>query len=359
MLDEAYDKSKEVIRVCSTKKGLFASGGIKGYRGVWARDSMISLIGASLAGDEFKEIFKKSLVTLEENQSNHGQIPNAVIGRKADYKSIDSSLWFIIGEYIYRKRYKDNSLFNSHKKAIEKALTWLEYQDMGEDSMLEQLPTSDWQDAFPHRYGHTINTQALYYEVLNLAGKRRKARKLRKRVNKNEDDKLWGNEYYYSYRWKNHNKYKEIGDWFDSLGNLLAIIFGVADRKQASKILNYIEKKKINKPYPMKAIYPPINRESKHWQDYYIDCAAGNPNSYLNGGIWTFIGGFYVLALVKMGKFREAEQELKKLAECNLRGNFPEWIHPITKRNYGELQAWSAGMYIAAYKSLKMGKVLI
>jgi hypothetical protein len=50
---------------------------------------------------------------------------------------------------------------------------------------------------------------------------------------------------------------------------------------------------------------------------------------------------------------------LEKLAEGNLKGNFPEWINPITKKMYGKYQAWSAGTYIWAYECLKKKRVLI
>jgi len=230
---------------------------------------------------------------------------------------------------------------------------------MEEDNLLEQLPTTDWQDAFPHRYGHTINTQALYHKVLDLAKKPEKKKKLRFNIEKNEDKKLWNGNFYYSYRWKSHNKYKEIGEWFDTLGNLLAIVFGLADKEKSKKILFYIEKKGIDKPYPVRAIFPPIRKSSKYWQDYYLDCKAGTPYNYLNGGIWPYIGSFYVLSLIKMKQFREAENQLKKLAEANLKGNFPEWINPLNKKMYGEMQAWNAGTYILAYESLKKKKVLI
>jgi glycogen debranching enzyme len=364
VLDKAYKKAIKTLKSCSTSYGLYASGGKKGYKGVWARDSMISLIGASTIKSDFiQEQFKKSLIMLGKHQSKHGQIPNAVYKfeetkPKVDYLSIDSSLWFIIGHYIYKKRY-GNNLFKQYRKNIEKATTWLSYQDISEDITLEQLPTTDWQDAFPHKYGDTINTQALYYFVLNLIGKKKQAKKLKQQVNETGDLKLWNDNFYYAYRWKNHNKYKEIGDWFDSLGNLLAIIFGLADKNESEQILRYIKDKKINLPYPVKSIYPVIKKESKYWQDYYLDCEAGKPNHYLNGGIWTYIGGFYVLALIKLKKFREAEKELEKLAEANLRGNFPEWIDPINKKTYGKLQAWSAGTYMLAYESLNKKKVLI
>lgn len=364
--EEAYEKAKQILKKCSTKQGLYASGGRKGYKGVWARDSMISLIGASSDKENnrfIKEQFKKSLIILGKHQSEHGQIPNAVYKLektkpKIDYLSIDSNLWFVIGHYIYKKRY-GHILFKQYKKNIEKATTWLFYQDMGEDAMLEQLPTTDWQDAFPHRYGRTINTQALYYKALNLIGENKKAGKLKRAVNEKNDNELWNGEYYYSYRWKNHGKYKEIGNWFDSLGNLLAIVFELADKNQAEKIISYIKNKNINLPYPVKSIFPPIRRGSKYWEDYYLDCEAGKPNHYLNGGIWPYIGGFYVLALIKLKRFKEAEEELEKLAEANLKGNFPEWIDPINKKTHGKLQAWNAGVYLLAYNSFKNKKVLI
>ncbi|MBU0894510.1 MAG: hypothetical protein KKF48_00950 [Nanoarchaeota archaeon] len=364
ILEEAYERAKETLRLCSTKYGLYASGGKNGYFGVWSRDSNISLIGASTEkNDLFKGQFKKSLETLKKHQSKLGQIPNAVLkfNRKnpqVDFKSIDSSLWFIIGHYIYKEKYKDAGLFRKHKSAIKKAILWVKNRDVGEDLTLEQLPTTDWQDAFPHKYGSVISTQALYYYVLRLIGENRNARKLRKIVNKSKEDGLWNKNYYWAYRWKNHNKYKEIGDWFDSFGNLISIIFGLANKKRAKKIISYIKNKGIATPYPVKSIYPVIKKTSAYWRDYYLDAGA-TPNHYLNGGIWPYLGGLYILALIKLKMFKEAEKELIKLAESNLKNNlFPEWIDPKTKKTHGKFQAWSAGTYIWAYNSVKMKKVL-
>jgi hypothetical protein len=220
--------------------------------------------------------------------------------------------------------------------------------------------TSDWQDAFPHRYGYTINTQALYYKLLFCMKNLRK-QKIKKKQQMKIKMMVMGEKkgFYYSYRWKNHGKYKEVSDWFDSLGNLLAVLFGLSTKEKTKKILEFIEKNKINKPYPVKAIYPPITKKSKHWEEYFLDCDAGIPNKYLNGGIWGYIGGFYVLALIKEKKFKKAKQELLNLSKRNLSGNFPEWTDPLTKKHYGNLQAWEAGMYILAYESLKQKEVLV
>ncbi len=356
---EAYEQAIRVLEKCETSKGFRAA--YPGYNGIWARDSIITSLGASLIKNKFKETFKQSLITLANNQTEKGQIPNAVLldKKQVDYKSIDSTLWFIIGHHIYQERYKSTELKNKHSKNIQKALTWLSYQDLGEDGMLEQLPTTDWQDAFPHRYGHTINTQALYYKVLNLTNQKSKAQKLKNQTNNNPEVNLWNGNFYLPWRWKNHNNYQEKGEWFDSLGNLLAIIFDLTDKNQEEKILSYIGKEKINQPYPIKAIYPPITKTSKDWQDYFEDCDARTPYNYLNAGIWTFIGGFYVLALIKQNKIKEAEKQLEKLAEANLRGNFSEWLHGRTGQpSKDQNQAWNAGMYILAYNSLKERKVL-
>src|SRR3989344_5237296 len=124
---EAYEQAIKVLEKCATLHGFHASN--PGYDAVWARDSMITSLGASLLGRKFQNTFKQSLLTLAKHQSKKGQIPNAVdlfSKRKGhvDYKSIDSSLWFVIGEYIFKSRYKDNKLFKKHEGKIGKAINW-------------------------------------------------------------------------------------------------------------------------------------------------------------------------------------------------------------------------------------------
>lgn len=368
LIKEAYEQAIKVLEKCETPHGLYAA--YPGYQGVWARDSVISCLGASLLKNKFKEAFKQSLTTLGKHQNKKGQIPNAVLFNKSniqvDYKSIDSSLWFIIGHYVYKQRYNDARLFNQQQENVNKALVWLSYQDMGEDFMLEQLPTTDWQDAFPHKYGHTVNTQALYYYVLNLINKKEELKKLGEQVNNNKDNKLWNGSFYLPWRWKNHNEYQEKGEWFDSLGNLIAIIFNLADRKQGDKIISYIRKNNIDKPFPIKAIYPPITKNSRDWQDYFLDCEARKPYDYLNAGIWTFIGGFYVLALIKQNRFKEAEYQLEKLAEANLqKPYFSEWLNGktgkpgISSTKKEGNQAWNAGMYLLAYHCVERRRAVL
>jgi len=372
--EQAKIQAIKVLKHCEKPIGFYASGLPGGYEALWARDSMITTLGASLSGGQFKKTIAESINLLSKNQSEHGQIPNAVgtynTDRRSDvtFNSIDSSLWYLIGHHAYAKAYKDRSLLTKYKKSIEEALTWVQYQDPNEDTLPAQQPTTDWQDAFPHKYGHTINTQALYYGALMMLGEKKLAKHI-KRVVDGEiekylslyDEKLG---YYLPWVWKNHDGDREQEEWFDTLGNLLAIVSGLATRPIANSILRHIERKKINRPYPCNVIYPPIKPGDKEWHSYFSKSDARTPYEYSNAGIWPFAGAFYVTALVKVKKFKKAQAELELLAASCKQGvrmewEFNEWLHGKTGKPLGEpYQAWSAGAYIFAYECVRQKKVL-
>jgi len=376
---QAYQKAVEVLSACIKPRGFYASGLKGGYEATWARDSMISSLGASLASDKFKKTFHNSLELLGKHQAKNGQIPNCVgsynLDRRSDitFNTIDSSLWYLIGHFVYAKAYNDATLNKKQADIIKNTLTWLSCQDPDEVGVLAQQPTMDWMDAFPHKYGYTINTNALFYAVLRMFGHDQEAKHLQKIINGKTGkyislyDKKLG--YYWPWGWKNHEQYREHEEWFDSLGNLLAIVSGLATPVIAKNILKFIEDKKINRPYACKTIWPPIKKGDKEWHDYFNNCDARTPFNYSNAGIWPFIGGFYVAALVKVGDMKKAQTELELLAQANLQTmhirdlkgqyEFNEWLHGRTGKPGGEpYQGWSAGMYIYAYECVRQKKVL-
>ena len=368
LIEQARVKAVEVLRSCAKPTGFFASGLKGGYEALWSRDSMMTSLGAIFAGEEFKTPIKKSLELLARNQSLLGQIPNCVGSYNTDRKSevtfnsIDSSLWYAIGFLAYASTFGDKDFYVSQRKHLTMALVWLSYQDPDEVRVLAQQPTMDWQDAFPHKYGYTINTNALYYGVLKMVGKDRQAEHMKKIINGERDKyiSLYSPKlgFYYPWAWKNHDGDREHEEWFDSLGNLLAIVTGLATPTIAKNILNHIAKVKINRPYPVKAIWPTIKPGDKEWHSYFSKCDAREPMHYLNGGIWPFIGAWYVVALVKTKQFAKAEKELLLLAKGNLqklRGHeFNECLHGATGQPNGEpYQAWSAGAYLYAYQCVK------
>ncbi len=373
VIEQAYQEAIKVLDACAKPTGFYASGLKGGYEATWARDSMTMTLGAALVGNRYKTVIKKSLDLLAKNQSYLGQIPNCVgsynLDRRSDvtFNTVDSNLWYILGLLIYSSAFDDKDFYAKHQRQLTLALIWLAYQDPDEVRLIAQQPTMDWMDAFPHKYGYTIHAQAMYYGVLNMVGKQRQAKHIKRVVNGEiekyislYDDKLG---YYYPWGWKNHEDKREHEEWFDTTGNLLAILTGLATPKIAKSILAHMDKKKISGPYPCRVIDPPLKKGDKAWHDYFENCDAREQYHYLNGGVWPFIGGFYVAALVKMKDYEKAEAELTKLAEANLREldghGFNEWLDGKTGEPKGEpYQGWSAGTYIYAYHCLKKKKAL-
>src|SRR5580658_4758726 len=68
-----------VLKLCSTDRGLKASGLKVGHHQVWARDSMITLLGARFADDlQVQSALLASIELLRAKQSSRGAIPNNV-----------------------------------------------------------------------------------------------------------------------------------------------------------------------------------------------------------------------------------------------------------------------------------------
>jgi hypothetical protein len=157
--------------------------------------------------------------------------------------------------------------------------------------------------------------------------------------------------------------FREYGDWCDSLGNLLAILTGVADGHHAGHILRHMHQVGMAEPYPTKAIYPPIYPNESNWRDYYRSRNLNLPDQYHNGGIWPMIGGFHVAALVRHKWLKEAERLLASLAQANCQsiGNdtgFNEWLHGKTGYPMGfAQQAWSAAMFLYAEHAVNTGQL--
>ncbi len=401
IIEEAYIKAKKVVLDCSCSLGIKASALSEGYPQVWARDSMITLLGAILMDDpNVNAGLKAALSTLAKYQTKSGCIPSNVVvkDQEADFRAyIDGNCWFIIGNFAYFTKTNDLEFLKENWPHIKKALTFLESQDVYQTGLLAMQEAADWMDHIAVR-GRSLNINALYYQALNTAAKIGTIldeQELSEELNSRSDDVkksikrlfwvditdielkedfvneefniLSGHKlallrerpYFVPYI-----GFRTVGTWFDTFGNLLTIIFGIATPMQSDRILDYISQIGSDLPFPVKAIYPPIFPGDIDWRDYYLNKNLNLPNHYHNGGIWPFVGGFYVVALIKAGRLKDAKLALEKLALANQQGihnewEFNEWLHGITGKPMGqEFQAWSAGMYIFAYECFKKNSLI-
>src|SRR5512139_3072629 len=144
--DVALDKAQKILGTECSPIGLMASP--EGYPHVWARDSVITSLGALLAPGH-ESCLRVSLRTLGSQQSELGAIPNnvSVATGRLDHTnagSVDSNLWFILGHSIQFKTFGDVDFLRVHWPSLERALVWLRYQDSNGCGLLEVHEAADW-----------------------------------------------------------------------------------------------------------------------------------------------------------------------------------------------------------------------
>lgn len=390
LVETALQEAQKILGTECSPIGLMASP--EGYPHVWARDSVITSLGALLTPGH-EECLKTSLRTLTGQQSELGAIPNnvSVATGRLDHTnagSVDSNLWFILGHAFQYRATGDTAFLRQQWPALERALLWLRYQDSNGCGLLEIHEAADWADLLANRY-NVLYDNVLWYAALRgmaelaAASGRDGARyaemasDVRHKIRLvlwvgPETESEWGPDCPGHTEWKHtlsqvgpvlvkrpyflpYVAFRDFGDYCDVFGNLLAILFDVALPAQEKRILDYLRQVGIADPYPVRVLHPVIQPGSKDWREYYRNNNLNLPEQYHNGGIWPFVGGFYIAALVKAGRLQEARRQLERLAQVNRLGvaeewEFNEWCHGRTGLPMGyPHQAWSAGMYVFAY----------
>jgi len=356
----ALEKAHTILGSECSPIGLMASP--EGYPHVWARDSVITSLGALLSPGH-ENCLRVSLQTLASQQSELGAVPNnvSVATGRLDHTnagSVDSNLWFILGHAFQHRTLGDGDFLRAQWPALEKALLWLRYQDSNGCGLLEVHEAADWADLLANRF-NVLYDNVLWYAALRAmaemartvgADSRRHddmADDVRHKIRivlwvGPENEGEWGPNCPGHTEWKHtlsqvdpvlvkrpfflpYVAFRDFGDYCDVFGNLLAILFGIANPAREKRILDYLHQVGIAEPYSVRVLHPVIHPGNKDWREYYRNNNLNLPEQYHNGGIWPFVGGFYVAALVKAGRMDEARRQLEKLAELNRLGVEEEW----------------------------------
>jgi hypothetical protein len=339
---------------------------------------MITLLGARFTRDEqIHAALLASIELLRCNQATNGAIPNNVdsMTLRPNFRAYaDAGLWWIIG----------SSLLAPDPEATSAVLRWYDCQDVDQSGLISMQESADWQDLFCTR-GKGLYLNCLYVLALRAAGDHERAQLISEKINrfmwydgdgemlrhiahtfstesKQQQDSLgrrrWlpvkkhlvKEKYYLPYL-----GFRAVGEWFDTLGNLLAILSDVANESQTATILDFIERHQLGAA-PIESLTPVVEPHDSDWRNYYG--MLNLPHCYHNGGVWPFIGGFYVAALVKAGKLKQAVNALERLTTLNRTGGFNEWHHGKTIEPMGAMdQAWSAGMYVFACECVRRSEV--
>jgi len=340
-----------------------------GYPEPYTRDLMIAALGILASRNEqLVRSLRRVLLTLSRNQNRLGQIPG-LVHDPYDLGASDTTPLFLIGLGLFRKVTGESDFL---EEAAQKGLTWMEYQSPDDLVMVAQQPTNDWRDEqWVLGYGLYVNT--LVYIYLRLFGLEDKASLLRRLMNRFEIHGERRHHHahagfvapykpYYAF-WT----YKVLrSERFDLLGNSLSILSGIASRSRAEAIIAWVEAQcqflrekgelALNLP---PCLFPYIRPEESDWRPRYQQ--YNMPGEYHNGGVWPFICGFYVAALMSAGRFRLAERKLAALAElvrpareAQVGFGFNEWFRAQDGTPRGQdWQTWSAAMFLYAAMSVE------
>ena len=369
-IKEAKKRAVEVLlhNAHGSYHGLPRSAGW-GYPEPYTRDLMFSIFGIGVSGNQILiDSIRKVLETLSLNQTDRGHIPS-LVHDKEDRGSSDATPLFLLGVGIFRKVTGEHD-FLQH--AVRKALTWMEYQSPTDRYMVAQQPTSDWRDEqWVTGYGLYVN--AIVYSYLRLLGQHRRADMLCKEMRKftitggvqprhvREGLAIKHKPYFAFWSYKIHNSER-----FDLIGNSLAILSGIASPSRAEKMISWIENESAAMIKRGELIidlppnfFPFINPEDIDWRMRYE--IYNKPGEYHNGGIWPFICGLYVAALVAAKRFGLAGEKLMTLTRIVKTSNdksidfgFNEWLKAQNGRAMGQdWQTWSAALYLYAVKCVE------
>jgi len=340
-----------------------------GYPEPYTRDLMFSILGIAVSGNQkLIESIRIVLQTLAANQTEHGHI-TSLVHDKDDRGSSDTTPLFLLGVGVFRKLTGEIDFLD---EAVAKSLTWMKYQSPTDRYLVAQQPTSDWRDEqWVLGYGLYVNT--LVYTYLRLLGQDERASGLCREMKQSTIDggfipyhvheglKVKSKPYFAFWSYKVY-----FSDRFDLLGNSLAILSGLASAEEAGAMISWVEDEcSVMKTNGSLALNIPPNffpftlPGDPDWHPRYEN--FNMPGNYHNGGIWPFICGFYVAALVAAKRFELAEQkliELTKLVKLSsdpkLEFGFNEWIKAQTGYVMGvDWQTWSAALYLYAAKCVE------
>lgn len=407
LIEQAEAKAIEVLHACRHERGFKAA--VRYYPQVWARDSVITSLGALTTEDA--GLIAAARATLETLAAYRcpqtGRIPNYVPVDQDPVQlpvneAFDSNLWYVIGHAALLARTADQAFVEAHLDSLRAAIRWVRFMDYNNDGLVECHQCADWKDTWDNSY-HNLNVNVLYAAALgamarmeealgNDAGElHRRRAALVDLINANfwvgvGDDECeeryarcrpghlennyainravnWTSDFYFPHLPMKGPAPRRL----DVMGNVGAILFDAAGKEQTERILNFIHERGVAEPYPIRVTYPVVRPGDVDYHDYYNNRGYCMEHTGHNGGIWPFVGGFYVAALVKAGRYDQAEENLTKLAELNRlpasRNDNPDWVaqwgfcehhHGQTGRGIGaQWQAWSAGMYLYALDAVR------
>jgi glycogen debranching enzyme len=358
---DAFDIALRDLRACYGDKGIFA--GLHHFKDYWARDSFFASLGALAAGDN--DIVRKSLELFLEAE-RRGQLPLRV-GRKMhevhlgykkrrpiyttdknEHHSTDQNSLFIIclAEYVKKN---GSGLVEKNIDKIKRIMDWNFTQDKDGDLLIEEGPYCSWADSIRKKgkvlYTNTCHIHAMKCMVeLGFKDYQQKHAAAKKLLN----EIFWSGEHYQD--WIDGDRHY---NYFSTDGNMLAILWGLADKAKAKHIeeashifdLHDVPSRCVHPDYPKSYAYFPLKL-----------IGLGD---YHNGLSWIWLGSINALAKYRIGMKEEARELMEKISELIERFGTVYEVYgkdgkPVKRLIYRSERpfAWSSGLFVYAHTEI-------
>lgn len=379
LLDDALEIAAKSLRACYEQRGIVTGALRKVY---WSWDSFFASWGSLALGDF--DIVKRNLELYRTNMRDDGLIPRRVcpplfwlrfLGIRLPNKYAKPWYWssfttkpskiqnalFIATCLEYALASGDTGYLTQYYDNILTAAKWTLEQDIDNDSLIEEGHGENWSETILKR-GNVLFTNLCHYKglesmarIAGLAGQDHDTNlftKLAKTTKKAIQKRFWTGHYYADW----HDG-KELHDYLATDGNVLASLWGIADRNQARSIHNEISKRRLDEV--------PLKTNDPRYPSHCIDLISRTVGikDYHNGLCWTWLGCIDAVARHNAGLKKEAKSELERIAELIVRDNTVHEIYTPEGKPYKQMFytsehpfAWSAGLFIWAAKQLGLTK---
>ena len=354
--------------------------GYRNFRESWARDFGFASYG--LIAIERFEVVRDTLDAFFWHQKLNGQLPvklysmdvvtrflHSIFEREQPTSkilkpkflsghgapSLDGQALLIISALNYAIQSEDRDFLRGNWHRLVLATKWLQSSRKGPaGTLLYQAPYADWADSVA-RQGCILYTNIVYWKALSEMALAAASLDLNDEavhyfaeaegVSRALNTRLWRPDLgYYAT--------SESLDNLSSDGNLLAIVWGMAEPDQAESILKVMHEAGMAEPVPTRVVHPsfPMNLIA-------IENRLGRLATYHTNSSWLWFGALHVIALVQTGNMELAGQILDRIIDVIVRDRQVHEVHGLDGEPLSSIWykseaplTWNAGMVLYAHQ---------
>jgi hypothetical protein len=360
------------------KKVLHA--GYRNFRESWARDFGFASYGM-IAVEQF-EVVRDTIEAFFWHQKLNGQLPvklysmdvvtrflHSIFEREQPTHkilkpkflsghgalSLDGQALLIISALHYVSQAEDRDFLRGNWHHLVLAMKWLQSSSRGSNgTLLYQAPYADWADSVA-RQGCILYTNIVYWKALSEMALAAASLDLNDEAVRYFSEAEGISRALNGRLWRPELGYYATSESLDNLssdGNLLAIVWGLAEADQAESILNVMHEAGMAEPVPTRVVHPsyPMNLIA-------IENLLGRLATYHTDSSWLWLGALHVLALVQIENMELAGQTLDRIVDVIIRDRQVHEVHgpdgePLSSIWYKSESplTWNAGMVLYAHQ---------